>query len=150
MKKILKTEEEMLSFAFEFAKFVEPGSIIFLDGQLGAGKTTFTRGFLRGLGYQQKVKSPTYTLVEPYEVSGKKIFHFDLYRLENAAELEEIGIRDYFTQDAICVIEWPEKGWPLLPSPDLVCHFVMSGAGREVEIEAISDRGEEMIKKIDK
>ena len=145
IKKELATEDDMLLFAAQFAKAVKSGAILFLKGPLGAGKTTFTRGFLRGLGYASKVKSPTYTLVEPYDIQGKKIFHFDLYRLTHASELEQIGIRDYFTHGAICLIEWPEKGFPLLPAADLICHIVFKDKGREITIEAVSDKGCEVL-----
>src|SRR5262245_37113932 len=94
-QKYFATEEEFLVFAAEFAQAVDSGSI-FLSGPLGVGKTTFTRGFLRGLGYQNKVKSPTYTLVEPYEISGRKLFHFDFYRLKDSSELVDIGLQEYF------------------------------------------------------
>lgn len=150
MKKIVDTEEDMLSFGSGFAKNIDHGIVIFLHGPLGAGKTTFTRGFLRGFGYQSKVKSPTYTLVEPYDADGKKIFHFDLYRVNHAEELEEFGVRDYFTSESICLIEWPEKGSPLLPAPDLVLHFKFLGAGREVEVVAISNKGKEIMERIEK
>lgn len=145
IKKSLVTEEELLLLAAQLAKVVTPPAVIFLEGQLGAGKTTFARGFLRALGVEGKVKSPTYTLIEPYEAEGKKIFHLDLYRLEDAFELEQIGIRDYFTSDSICLIEWPEKGFPLLPSADLVCHLAFHSAGREVQIETLSKAGEEIM-----
>ena len=146
IKILFSTEDEMLAFAGELAKAISGNAIIFLQGPLGAGKTTFTRGFLRALGYHAKVKSPTYTLVEPYEIADKKIFHFDLYRLTNSHELEQIGIRDYFAQDAICLIEWPEKGFPLLPNADLICHFAFNDKGREISIESTSDKGKEILK----
>ncbi|EKD70353.1 MAG: putative ATPase or kinase [uncultured bacterium] len=146
MTKHLNTEEELQNFAGSLAKLTPDNIIIYLDGPLGAGKTTFSRGFLRGLGYQEKVKSPTYTLVEPYEVSGKKIFHFDLYRLQDVNELEHIGIHDYFSQNAIFLIEWPEKGDPLLPPADLSCHFSFEDHGRVIKINAHTLRGEEVLK----
>jgi tRNA threonylcarbamoyladenosine biosynthesis protein TsaE len=150
MKIHLPTEDDMLAFAMKLAKSFDHGAIIFLKGPLGAGKTTFTRGFLRGLGYAAKVKSPTYTLVETYVVSERKIFHFDLYRLTHAAELEEIGIREYFTQDAICLIEWPENGSPLLPAADLLCHIEFhSGEGRDMRIEALSTKGAEILQQLE-
>ena len=142
------TENEMLAFAGQFAHEVDSGTIIFLYGPLGAGKTTFMRGFLYGLGYKGKVKSPTYTLVEPYDVDQKKIFHFDLYRLIHPDELEQMGIREYFTHDSICFIEWPENGFSLLPAADVACHFAIKNEGRDVRIEALSVKGSEIVRRL--
>ena len=119
---------------------------------MGAGKTTFARGFLRALGHQGSVKSPTYTIVEPYEGLGKlgdiKLFHFDLYRIKDAEELELMGIRDYFEQDAIILIEWPEQGGDLLAQIDLVCYIEHHDVGRLFSFEASSDRGKMMLSTI--
>lgn len=142
------TESDTHALAANLANAIQAGAIIYLDGQLGAGKTTFTRGFLRGMGYTDKVKSPTYTLVEPYDIGGRKVYHFDLYRLNDAEELEHIGIRDYFEADALCLIEWPEKGFPLLPSPDLTCKISMNVNERDFSIEAHTPLGESIIKQL--
>jgi tRNA threonylcarbamoyladenosine biosynthesis protein TsaE len=141
----LATEQAMLEYAETLARAVSDGAVIFLNGPLGAGKTTFTRGFLRGFGYTGKVKSPTYTLVEPYELNHRAIFHFDFYRLENAAELEHIGLPDYFTTTSICLIEWPEKGFPLLPTPDVVCDIAFASDGRDIRMEAKTERGRKIV-----
>jgi tRNA threonylcarbamoyladenosine biosynthesis protein TsaE len=146
MKKYFDTEADMFSYVKKIAESIEHGAVIYLSGQLGAGKTTFVRGFLRALGYQDKVKSPTFTLVEVYELADKLIYHFDLYRIENAAELENIGIRDYFSSDAVCLIEWPEKGVPVLPVPDLTCAITIADQGRDMVITASTERGEDIIK----
>lgn len=138
---ILENENDMLAFASQLASKVEDGTVIFLHGLLGAGKTTFTRGFLRGLGYTGKVKSPTYTIVEPYEAAGKHVFHFDFYRINDPEELHYLGLQDYFRPDAICLVEWPEKGEPFLPAPDLNCYIEFKHEGREVKLEAGSDKG---------
>lgn len=144
----IQTEEDMLTLAGKFANAVGNGAILFLEGPLGAGKTTFTRGFLRAFGYGGKVKSPTFTLVEPYELSGHSIFHFDFYRLHQADELNQIGINEYFSPPSICLIEWPEKGFPLLPQPDVTCYISFSENGRQVKLEAKSARGEKILKQI--
>ena len=140
-----ETEVNLQQLAAGCARAIKTGAIIFLYGPLGAGKTTFTRGFLRALGYAGKVKSPTFTLVEPYDLAGRALFHFDFYRLEDAHELEEIGIREYFSDAAICLIEWPEKGFPLLPEPDLACYIAFADKGRDVRLEAHTERGKKIM-----
>ena len=108
------------------------GAVIFLQGDLGAGKTTFARGFLRGYGFQGAVKSPTYTIVEPYEFEHCNIFHFDLYRLGMPEEAAYLGIEEYFREETICLVEWPERGRGWLPLPDITITLSVSGTGREV------------------
>ena len=126
----------MLAFGARLAAVLRAGSVVFLRGELGAGKTTLVRGFLRAAGFAGAVKSPTYTLVEPYQVGEQKIFHFDLYRLADPDELEYMGIRDYFDGSAICFVEWPERGSDLLPEPDLVIHILHRNHGRAVQLSA--------------
>ncbi|MEW8220624.1 MAG: tRNA (adenosine(37)-N6)-threonylcarbamoyltransferase complex ATPase subunit type 1 TsaE [Candidatus Thiodiazotropha taylori] len=122
--------------------------IVYLVGDLGAGKTTLTRGFLRGVGYQGRVKSPTYTLLEPYELGSISCYHFDLYRLADAEELAYLGIQDLLTDDAVMLIEWPEKGQGGLPAADLLVKIEHDGLSRQVTIEGASDRGSEIIQEI--
>ena len=115
---------------------------LYLQGELGAGKTTFVRGLLRGLGYQGLVKSPTYALVEPYEAGGRRLYHFDLYRLAAPEELEALGGRDYFHERGLCLVEWPERAAGVLPPPDLLLRLSLAGTGRELDCEARTPAGE--------
>lgn len=123
------------------ARRCAPGTRVYLAGELGAGKTTFARGFLAALGHGGSVKSPTYTLVEPYQTPRGPVFHFDLYRVSDPEELEAMGIRDYFDSAALCLVEWPERAGARLPAPDLLVHFVTEGAGRRLTFEAPTARG---------
>ncbi len=120
------------------------GAVIFLNGDLGAGKTTLSRGLIRGLGYQGAVKSPTYTLVEPYECFDFPLYHFDLYRLTDPEEVEFLGVDEYFVPPAVCLIEWPGRGQGFLPAPDLLIRLETVGKGRCLSVEAGSGRGHEI------
>jgi len=115
----IKGEAEMMRFGAALSVACNGGEIVFLHGDLGAGKTTTVRGFVRQMGHKGAVKSPTYTLVEQYSYQGKSVCHFDLYRLADGEELEYMGIRDYFNKQAICLIEWPERGNGYLPEADI-------------------------------
>lgn len=141
----LDSEIATLSMGAKIAKHCRAPCIIYLQGNLGAGKTTFTRGFLQGLGYKGTVKSPTYTLVEPYELDNTQIFHFDLYRLKDPRELEYMGIDDYLSATAICLIEWPEYGKNVLPMPDLTCNIQPIANGRRLQLAASSEQGHQII-----
>ena len=138
MKLFLADESDTLKLGEKIAKQFPQGGIVLLYGDLGSGKTTFVRGLLAACGHQGAVKSPTYTLVEPYELQGRTIYHFDLYRLGDPEELEYVGGRDYFDEDALCLIEWPEKAAGFLPKADISIHLRYQGEGREVKIETIT------------
>lgn len=137
----IEGEQAMLAFGAHMADVTEGHGLIFLEGDLGAGKTTFSRGLIRGLGHVGAVKSPTFTLVEPYEIGAIKAFHFDLYRLVDPEELEYLGIRDYFEEDALCLIEWPQQGAGFLPKPDLTITISAQAAGRLLKLSSQGTRG---------
>ncbi|CAA9890154.1 ATPase with strong ADP affinity [Candidatus Methylobacter favarea] len=137
MKRFLKSAEETEQFGAQLWQQLPSKGLIFLQGDLGAGKTTLVRGYLHAAGHIGAVKSPTYTLVEEYMLNGLKIFHFDLYRLADPEELEWLGIRDYFDQDCLCFIEWPDKGKGSLPEPDWVITLTTEGDGRCLTLESI-------------
>ena len=109
----------MVELGGGWAAGIGGGAVVFLDGDLGAGKTTLARGILRGLNYAGAVTSPTYTLVERYDAGARTVYHFDLYRLQDPAELEATGLRDWLDGEAIILIEWPERGGDALPTPDI-------------------------------
>lgn len=136
----------MLALGARIASAVgDGGALIFLSGELGAGKTTLVRGFLRALGHVGAVKSPTYTLVEPYRIAGRDIFHFDLYRLTDPSELAAAGLREHFIPESVCLVEWPEKGIQGLPAPDLHVHLAHAGTGREADIVATGLHGKAIL-----
>ena len=122
-----------------------PGCVLYLQGDLGAGKTTLVRGLLRALGHAGTVKSPTYTLVEPYQVQDWRLFHWDLYRLADPEELEFLGLRDQLDGEAALLIEWPERGLGELPEADLIISLGYAGTGRAARLEAHSPRGAGML-----
>ena len=143
----LSDETATLALGSEIATILHPGLIIFLRGDLGAGKTTLARGILRGLGYQGKVKSPTYNLIELYKISRLYFYHFDLYRFDDPCEWEEAGFREYFNVGSICLVEWPEKAGGLLPTADLqfLIHITETDH-RRVEIQAHTEAGRRCLK----
>lgn len=128
------------------AGLIEPPLIIYLAGDLGTGKTTLARGLLRGLGHTGRVKSPTYTLLEPYELPGIYCYHFDLYRLADPEELMFLGIEDLLRPDALLLVEWPERGRGVLPEPDLIIDIAHQGMRRRLTFQAASEKGFQIIK----
>lgn len=131
----------MVKFGQRLGQCCRQGGVIFLEGDLGMGKTTLSRGVLQGLGHVGTVKSPTYTLVEPYNLDGVSAYHFDLYRLGDPEELEYMGIRDYFTPESLCLIEWPAKGLGFLPPADLVVRIEAVGDARQLTLSAQTNQG---------
>ncbi len=178
----ISDEIGMTELGAQLAARVKPGCIIYLNGDLGAGKTTLVRGFLRACGYQGAVKSPTFTVVEPYSLdynklydynklhkgfkiddpidhvsisnsdiikqNTQKIYHFDLYRLEDPEELEYLGIRDYLDGQAIALIEWPEKGQGVLPKADLLIKITHQRQGRGVKLQPQSKFGVAIVSRL--
>ncbi len=134
-------EAAMLALGAELAAVLEPGMVVYLQGDLGMGKTTFSRGLIQGLGHVGAVKSPTYTLVEPYELAAATIYHFDLYRLGDPEELEFMGVRDYFNGEALCLVEWPGRGAGILPAADIEIAIELAGGGRTVQLRPLTKMG---------
>jgi len=138
----LKDLDASQELARALTKHLLPGTILYLEGDLGAGKTTLVRAMLDSLGYNGKAKSPTFTLVEPYNFLQFDLYHFDLYRLGDPSELDFIGFRDYINDNSVCIFEWADKGEGVIPKPDLVIKLDFAGEGRTAEIRSFTERGE--------
>lgn len=143
----LADETAQVELAEKLGKLFVQG-VVYLEGDLGCGKTTFSRGWIQGQGHKGAVKSPTYTLVEPYLLKERPIYHFDLYRLADPEELEYIGVRDYFDSDALCLIEWPQKGVGFLPKADMHLTFTYLDDGRHLQIEAFTPAAEAALQQL--
>lgn len=141
----LPSESDTLAFGERLGRALQGPAVIFLRGDLGAGKTTLCRGLLRALGHGGSVRSPTYTLVEPYELHERALYHFDLYRLLDPMELEELGIRDYLDPQAVLLFEWPDRGGAHLPAPDIELRLEPCGSGRRVVCAASSVTGRAIV-----
>ena len=138
----LADSEATLRLGEALAAGAAPGTVLFISGDLGAGKTTLVRGLLRGLGYAGRAKSPTYALVEPYAFSRLDLYHFDFFRFKDRSEWLNSGFREHFNPDALCVVEWPEKAGDLLSPPDLQIRLDFDGEARRARLEALSEAGQ--------
>lgn len=141
----LPDETATVALGARLAGVVAPGMLVFLRGDLGAGKTTLCRGLVQALGHAGAVKSPTYTLVEPYEETSPPLYHFDLYRVSDPAELEDIGLRDYLDSQHVCLVEWPERGHGVLPPADLIITIELAGLAREASLVPVSPRAKQAL-----
>ena len=156
MSNFLANEQATVEFGQTLAKYCPPGLTIYLYGDLGAGKTTLVRGFIQSFLPKTKVKSPTYTLVEDYELASSKtnpnelnhVYHFDLYRLGDPEELEYLGGRDYFSEDAVCLIEWPQRGEGWLAEPDVELTLNYQPDGRLIKLKSHTKKGQDFINKL--
>jgi len=137
----LPDESATCRFGAELAHRLSSGLVVYLDGDLGAGKTTLVRALLRALGHQGPVKSPTYSLVEVYVISSLYLYHFDFYRFDSPEEFFDAGLAEYFDGDAICLVEWPEKALGCVPPPDLRLRLDFAGSGRRITASAASPEG---------
>ena len=142
------SEESSAALAAQFAGAIEAPCVIYLRGDLGAGKTLFTRAYIHALGYQGYVKSPSYGLLETYVVAGKTVLHLDLYRIEDPEELEYLAIRDLYGDDTVLMVEWPDRGDSFLPAPDIVLEFDEKEESRFINCHVFSSYGNDLAEKI--
>jgi len=147
-RRFLADESDTLTAGAWLAGAVLPGLKIWLYGDLGAGKTTLVRGLLRALGFSGRVKSPTFALVEIYEVSSFNVYHFDLYRLLDPEEWEEAGFREFFNGQSLCLVEWPEKGEGVLPEADLALQLDILEEGRQLTVTGRTEAGKQCVEKL--
>ena len=147
MTRFLPAESDTLALGAALSRVLEGGMVIYLSGDLGAGKTTLARGVLRGLGYTGRVKSPTFTLVEVYKFSKLYFYHFDFYRFDDPLELGDAGFREYFNPDAVCLVEWPEKAHGLPPA-DIRVSLRVEAGGRAIDINTDTERGRSCLERL--
>jgi tRNA threonylcarbamoyladenosine biosynthesis protein TsaE len=149
LSRFLPAESDTLALGAALAPCLEPGVVVYLSGELGAGKTTLARGILRGLGHTGKVKSPSFALVEPYTFSRLYLYHFDFYRFSDPRELGDAGFREYFNPDSVCLVEWPENAAGMLPAADISIALKVTGTGRQLEIDADTEAGRRCLKRLE-
>ncbi len=149
MNLVVRDETAMVALGGRLARACQGAVVIYLYGPLGAGKTTLVKGFMRGMGYQGAVKSPTYTLVEPYDIAGRVFYHLDLYRVSDASELEYLGLRELQEGDAVVLVEWPEHGQGFLPAADIVLNIEYIPEGRHIELQGCSSPGDLFLKNLE-
>lgn len=141
-------EQSLERFANIFSRQIPLPLVILLEGDLGAGKTTFARGLIHALGYEGRVKSPTYGLLEHYQLDSLQVLHMDLYRISDPGELEFLGIEDLLDERTILLVEWPDKGGSWLPEPDFIFRFAYAGEGRELFWTACTQRVQPFAKQL--
>ena len=147
-QRAMPDEEAVAVLAAQFARKLQTPIVIYLEGELGAGKTTFARAYIHALGFPGYVKSPSYGLLETYEAGGQKILHLDLYRIEDPEELEYLAIRDLYRADTALLVEWPERGKPHLPAADLLLEFGETDEARFIRCTGFTARGLDLAEKI--
>lgn len=148
LEKILADEEETVAIGKAIGRGLGGKGSVFLKGDLGTGKTTLCRGILRAMHHEGAVKSPTFTLVEPYDLAEGQVFHFDLYRLSSPDELEYIGVDDYFANNNLCLVEWPERAIDHLPNADLLIELFVAGRSRRIKVVANSEHGKQVVEQL--
>ena len=146
----LPDEAATLALGNALAGALADGLVIYLCGDLGAGKTTLVRGLLRTLGYMRSVRSPTYTLVELYAISNLDLYHFDFYRFNQPEEYLDAGLDEYFQGHGVCLVEWPERAAPYVPRPDVRITLTIADHGRRAEIAAQSTAGEQCLNNLER
>ena len=144
----LADEAATAALARRLAGALDEGLVVYLHGELGAGKTSFARALLGALGVGERIKSPTYSLVESYRAQGRVAWHLDLYRIADPGELEWLGLDALSDPAALVLVEWPERGAGALPAPDLILHLSYAGAGRAAALESRSERGARVVSRL--